>query len=225
VQRDLRYNPKSAWLSILLGFHVGTSTYCWPRNSSTFTVSKTCSEVACVTLFWFLLFAGVHLWATFLLPHLAGVCEIHLPAWVRLLHVSGGKALAEGPNEGSSISICFMVAQTVYSNYCMGILYRAGVYCTHVCVSVCAVLYVGMVGTVPFKSSSGDGRSRCQSWLAGAITPPPFPCGARQSTGHNMVIPFPWPMSGSLFVNTHVLYIGSLPRLWVVVILHLMRWW
>jgi hypothetical protein len=26
-------------------------------------------------------------------------------------------------------------------------------------------------------------------------------------------------------VNTQVLYIGSLPRLWVVVILHLMRWW
>jgi hypothetical protein len=53
VQRDLRYNPKSSWLSILLGFHVGTSTYCWPRNSSTFTISKTGSEVACVTLFGF----------------------------------------------------------------------------------------------------------------------------------------------------------------------------
>jgi hypothetical protein len=143
VQRDLRYNPKSFWLSILLGFHVGTSTYCWHRNSSTFTISKTGSEVARVTLFGFT--PGVDLWATFLLPHLAGVCKIHSPAWVRLLHVSGWKILAQCQTQGSSISSCFMVAQTVlYSvitvwEYCTELV-------THVHCTVCECVYCTVCG-------------------------------------------------------------------------------
>jgi hypothetical protein len=58
--------------------------------------------------------------------------------------------------------------------------------CMHVCVWARGAL-------PPCKSSSGNGRSQCPSRLAGTIVPPR---GARQSTGHNMLIRLPWLVGG-----------------------------